>query len=88
MTSGEGELVPEATLARPYGWVFCYQNRAYLRDPTKTSLVYAGNAPLLVTKDLEIRVLGTALPTEDYLTAFEESLPVGWRQGRVEEPVW
>ncbi len=68
-------IVREATLKRPYGWVFFWQSRAYLetRDWKK---MLGGNAPIIVDRvNGEVRVTGTALPLEKYLAEYEATLP-------------
>ncbi len=76
VVTGDGcVIVTEHTLKRPYGWVFFYDSRAYLAS-SKTSDMVAGNAPILVDRiDGEIRVTGTAEPSESYLTRYEAGLP-------------
>lgn len=74
ISRGTGTLVDDATLARPYGWVFFYQSKAYLETRDFSELL-AGNAPLIVDRfDGELRVTGTALPVEEYLAKYEATL--------------
>ena len=88
-TEGEAELVASATIARPYGWVFFYQSSQFLRDPTNTSAALTGNGPILIDRvDGEVRVLGTAHPTEWYLSEYEQLLPAARLQMRPEQPSW
>jgi hypothetical protein len=55
---------------KPYGWVF------YYNDPNDISTHMAGNAPIIIDRiDGEIRVTGTAYPTEYYLKEYEATLP-------------
>ncbi len=87
---GEGvELVPGPTIAKPYGWVFFYQSRAYLQNPDNILNALAGNAPFIIDRGTgQIIVLGTALRTEDYLERFEASLPPARMLSEPEQPVW
>jgi hypothetical protein len=88
-TEGEATLVPDATIAKPYGWVFFYQSIEFIRDPSNTLAALVGNAPILVDRiDGEIRVLGTARPAEYYLAEYERSLPAARLQMRPETPSW
>jgi hypothetical protein len=59
---------------KPYGWVFYFNSKDY--DPNDTSTHMAGNAPIIIDRiDGEIRVTGTAYPTEHYLKEYEATLP-------------
>lgn len=88
-TEGEAELIPDATIAKPYGWVFFYQSTEFIRNPSNDLAALVGNAPILVDRiDGEIRVLGTAHPTELYLSEYERSLPAARLQMRPEPPSW
>jgi hypothetical protein len=88
-SEGEAELVREATLARPYGWVFFWQSSAALRNPEDFSLQLAGNAPFIVFRDsLELKVLGTAYPVEDFLQELEATMHTASLSRRPEEPTW
>lgn len=87
-------LLEDRTLPLSYGWVFFYQSRAWVEHGDVSAIV-GGNAPLLVTSQGELYVLGTAHPVEHYLREFERSgnphaprpgMPVqvrisGWRAG-------
>lgn len=75
--AGEARIVREATIAKPYGWVFYYQSKEFL-DEGIASAQLAGNAPILVDRHtFELRVTGTAKPLEQYLKDYEKSLPSG-----------
>jgi hypothetical protein len=88
-TDGQGELVRESTIAKPYGWIFFYQNREYLRDPTNILNAYGGNAPFIVDRDtLEIRVFGTAWDVEHYIREYEVTMPPPRLSMKPELPSW
>ena len=89
MTADGAELLRDATITRPYGWVFFYQSRAYLQNPTDVSRALAGNAPFLVDRvNGEVRVFGTAHPVEWYLSHYERELPPARLQMTPELPQW
>ena len=71
--SGLGEdivLDEEPACAGDWGWVFCYQSRAYLRSGDISDMLL-GNAPLLVDRHGErVWVLGTSQSIEAYVDAF------------------
>ncbi len=59
---------------RPYGWVFYFISQDI--DATDVPGNLAGNAPIIIDRiDGEIRVTGTAYPTEHYLKEYEAGLP-------------
>ena len=87
---GEGvELIKSSTIAKPYGWVFFYQTTAYLQNSNDVSQALAGNAPFIIDRESgQITVLGTALPTTDYLDRFEATLPQSRLHTKPEQPTW
>ncbi|MBW6421140.1 YrhB family protein [Rhizobium sp. XQZ8] len=89
ITNGDGELLRDSTIAKPYGWIFFYQNREYLRDPTNILNAYGGNAPFVVDRDtLEVRVFGTAWPLETYIDQYEATMPPARLSGKPQIPSW
>lgn len=65
-------LVNDATIEKPYGWVFFYTSRKYLETQDIQYALF-GNAPFLVEReDGSIRVFGTALPTKEYIKQYEQ----------------
>ena len=65
-------VMDEHTITKSYGWIFFYQNRRYIETEI-ISYALAGNAPFIVeSEDGSIHVLGTALPTEDYIAQYEQ----------------
>lgn len=59
---------------KPYGWVFYYNAKNFDEDDTSTHI--AGNTPIIIDRiDGEIRITGSAYPTEHYLKEYEASLP-------------
>jgi hypothetical protein len=71
---GNARIVLEATIAKPYGWIFFYESKEFL-DGGAISVALAGNAPIVVNRDThELRVTGTAMPLEHYLRQYEQSL--------------
>jgi hypothetical protein len=66
----ELQLLDAHTIERPFGWVFFYQSMRYLASGEVRDAL-AGNAPIVVTRDGELHVTGTAYPLDHYLAAFE-----------------
>lgn len=87
-SGGKARIVLEATIAKPYGWVFFYQSKEFL-DHGMASTQLAGNAPILVDRHtFELRVTGTAKPLEQYLEEYEKSLPPTALLGAPQPPTW
>src|SRR4051812_38254286 len=71
-TRHEGELLDNETIAKPYGWVFFYQSKDFIRDPSKTSARFAGNGPFLVRRvNGDVHAFGTAMPIAAQLAEYE-----------------
>jgi hypothetical protein len=59
---------------KPYGWVFHYNTKDYDSKDIFTYMV--GNAPIIIDRvDGELRVTGTAYPTDHYIKEYEATLP-------------
>ena len=70
----EPVIIDEHTIERAFGWVFFYDS---LRHQQTQSLgdSLAGNAPVIVNRfDGLLHYPGTALPTEEYIRAYEVRL--------------
>lgn len=68
------EIVETETIERPFGWVFFYNSRKYLRTKNFSDML-AGNAPLIVNRETgDLHVTGTAHPIEHYIAEYEASL--------------
>jgi hypothetical protein len=67
-------LLEDATLRKPYGWVFFYQSRKYVELGNPADML-AGNGPIVVLEaDGSIHELGTAHPTDRELRLFEQQM--------------
>ena len=53
------------------GWVFSYDSRRYV-ESGDLSAALAGNAPIAVLRDGDVRVLGTAFPLDHYIAKLSE----------------
>ena len=74
LCEGQARIVREATIAKPYGWIFFYESKRCLDGDCSKKL--AGNAPVIVDRNTcELRVTGTAKPLEHYLAEYEKTLP-------------
>jgi hypothetical protein len=72
---GQAVIMPELTLAKPYGWVFFYQSKAFVQSGEMTH-VLVGNAPILLERvNGELRVFGTAKPIDSYMAEYEATIP-------------
>jgi hypothetical protein len=76
------QIVREATMAKPYGWIFFYRAKDGLSP-------LAGNAPIIVDRDtLEVRITGTANTLEYYLAEYEKALPPVSLRRAPQPPTW
>jgi hypothetical protein len=83
---GNARIVREATIAKPYGWIFFYQSKEFL-DGGAISTSLVGNAPIVVNRHTrELRVIGN--PLEHYLVRYEQSLPPASLQAAPQLPYW
>ena len=84
----QARIVREATIAKPYGWIFFYQSKEFL-DTGNCSALLVGNAPVIVNRiTCELRVTGTAEPLEHYLAEYEKTLPPVSLQRAPQPPTW
>ncbi|MBL8516428.1 MAG: hypothetical protein JNM76_05600 [Betaproteobacteria bacterium] len=66
-------LVDDATIERPWGWVFFYTSKLW-SETQEIQYAIAGNAPILVERATgEVHNLGTALSVENYIAAYERT---------------
>jgi len=71
---GDGvQIVSDAVIKKPYGWIFFYQSSAFLASGDYRHAL-AGNLPILVDRmSYEIRATGRLL--EEFLMKYEATLP-------------
>ncbi|NPU69278.1 hypothetical protein HL667_30035 [Bradyrhizobium sp. 83012] len=88
-SGGSARIQRELTIAKPYGWIFFYQSKAFL-DGSDFSTRLAGNAPIIVDRDtLELRIAGnTAMPLAHHLAEYERTLPPASLQRAPQPPTW
>jgi hypothetical protein len=66
-------ILDEATIERPWGWVFFYTS-PHWRDTQDFAYAIAGNAPYLVERESgTVHVTGTAYGIETYIANYERS---------------
>jgi Immunity protein 35 len=78
LPEGDAWLVfDERTIERPFGWVFFYGSRLFAKTGDIRYAV-AGNSPFIVNRHTgELHAIGTALPAEQYIAAYEARLATG-----------
>ena len=70
-TGEELEVVDAETIERPFGWVFVYNSRTYLKTGDFSDRL-VGNAPLIVDRETgKLHVTGTAKPVEHFIAEYE-----------------
>ena len=68
------QIVESETIERPFGWVFFYNSKNYLKTK-KFEDMLVGNAPLIVNRETgQLHVTGTAQPIEHYIAEYEAKL--------------
>jgi hypothetical protein len=88
VSEGKARIVREATIAKPYGWVFFYQSRDFMDNGNEPALL-VGNAPIIVDRNTsELRVTGTARTLDHYLDEYEKTLPPVCLQRTPQPPGW
>src|SRR5215472_7912682 len=74
-TYGGLALKFDATIVKPYGWVFFYNTRRFLETGEFLARL-GGNAPILIEKATgTVYVTGTAHPLDYYLADYERFHP-------------
>jgi hypothetical protein len=68
--ANEVVLLEKETIARPYGWFFCYQSKQFLATQDIEDALF-GNAPILVETGGQVHVTGTAYALAHYVAAFD-----------------
>jgi Immunity protein 35 len=70
----ELELIKEAVITKPYGWVFVYDSSKFI-ETNDFSYAIVGNAPFLVSpKNGAVTTFGTAHDIDYYLKEYEQKL--------------
>ena len=88
LCEGQARIMREATIAKPYGWIFFYQSIEFLESGAISAML-GGNAPIIVNRNTnELHVTGTAKPPEDYIEEYEKSLPRASLQRTPQLPRW
>ncbi len=79
-------IIEEATIAKPYGWVFFYQSKSYIETDDFRQMM-AGNCPILIDRfDGSLITFGTSYPIEKYLEDYEKTIPPARMQIKAEFP--
>jgi hypothetical protein len=70
-------VVDDATIEKPWGWVFFYDSRRFLETGDDSSRLF-GNAPIIVNATTGIASdTGTAYPVEHYISEYEREHGLG-----------
>jgi hypothetical protein len=67
-------ILPDATVEKPYGWIFHYELKEYLEGKTRHPMI--GNCPLLVEKSGKIVLFPTSLSLRESIRRYEAGLPL------------
>jgi hypothetical protein len=86
ISDGEGIVLLNVTITKPYGWIFFYQSKKFLETKDMRYMLL-GNAPFLIDNiNGELKVFGTAYSIEQYLKKYEKKLPKAVLQMHPEYP--
>ncbi len=87
VSGGSASIWQEKTLALSYGWVFFYNSKEFIADPTNFSEALVGNVPILIERtNGELRVLAPRY--EERLAQIEKDLPAACMLMKPEQPQW
>ena len=82
----EAQIIDEATITKPYGWVFFYESKIYLETGDVGEFL-VGNAPILIDRvNAELITFGTSYLTEHYIQEYEKTIPKARLQMKPEFP--
>lgn len=86
ITDGDGMIIKEYCVAKPYGWFFLYNSKKWFE--TRKSLDgYLGNGFVLFDRiNGEINTFSSALPVEKCAEEYEKTIPSA-RLERKPEPI-
>ncbi len=86
MTNGDGMIIREYCVAKPYGWFFLYNSKKWFAS-RKLSDAYLGNGYVLFDRiNGEIVVFSSALPVEECAKEYERKIPPA-RLEMIMEPI-
>ena len=70
----EIEVMPDQTIEKEYGWIFCYQSKKYIETQALKDMLI-GNCPVLVRHSGEIVLFPTSLGIEESIRRYESGEP-------------
>ena len=93
LTEGSAALDRERTLVKPYGWMFCWNSKAFLANRTMEESALVGNVPIFVDRVngevLRVGPFGTAGPDGvHWFAEYEASIPPARLKMTPEQPNW
>lgn len=74
VTDGVGEIDRPLTKTKPYGWLFCWNSKAYLGTPSDPDAALIGNVPIFVDR-VNGEVLVAGLGGLNWFEHYESSIP-------------
>jgi hypothetical protein len=93
VTDGNAALDRDLTIAKPYGWLFCWNSKEFLADRTMEENALVGNVPIFVDRVngelLCVGPVGSAGPRGvRWFAEYEASIPPARLQMTPEQPHW
>ena len=87
VTNGQSAIDRANTRTKPYGWLFCWNSKLYLADPSDHMKSLVGNVPIFVDRvNGEVFVAGPA--GIDWFAQYEASIPKARLSMTPELPAW
>ena len=74
MTNGGAAVYHARTRMKPYGWLFCWNSKQYLADPSNEEAALIGNVPIFVDR-INGEVLCTSPRINEWFSQYEASIP-------------
>jgi hypothetical protein len=74
VTDGGAAIDRSRTKTKPYGWLFCWNSKAYLATPSDPDAALIGNVPIFVDR-VNGEVLAAGPMGIDWFEKYEASIP-------------
>ena len=87
VSDGQGAIDRENTQAKPYGWLFCWNSKAYILDKKNSSDWLVGNTPIFIDR-INGEILRAGPAGIDWFSKYEASIPPARLKMTPEEPDW
>ena len=87
VTNGKAAIDRSRTKTKPYGWLFCWNSKEYLADPSNDDTALIGNIPIFVDR-VNGEVLSAGPIGIDWFAKYEAEIPEARLSMTPEQPTW